>query len=385
MFVTILLITIAVITLWVISNARQWPHTVRERVSTSEFMSTPELVTASYPFVSILVPARNEQRVIEACLMSLLEQDYPNFEVICLDDRSEDHTADILDQLQARYPHLKRIYGKELPAGWIGKCHACHQLSLVAEGEYLLFTDADSIHERTMLRTMTATVLTEQASFLTGFPRVVTNHMFGWLILPLLFFVIVLHLPLRAVSRSQNPKFIAAHGAFLLFNREAYDAIGGHHTHRNAIVEDMSMAKAIKKSGRKALLVDITPYVACDMYEKPRDVWHGFSKNMFVGLGASTPLLFVLLTFYTMCYVFPIVAAIICFATGSFATGILWLMGYALTCLQKYVVDRRFSVSGWWFLLIPLSFIGMIGIALRSWYLFISKKGYTWKGRVYHR
>lgn len=379
MFVWMMLIVSALVTTWVIFNSMQWPKPLLSK------QPIDELAASTYPFVSILVPARNEERVIERCLVSLLEQDYPQFEVICLDDRSEDRTANILEELQQRFPHLKWLSGQPLPDNWIGKCHACYQLSQEARGEYLLFTDADTFHSPTMLKTMVRTVVKKRADFLTGFPRVETKHLLGWLILPLLFFVIVLHLPLRQVSRSQDPRFIAAHGAFLLFKREAYFAIGGHEMHKYAIVEDMEMAKAIKKTKRQAVLIDITSHVACDMYEHPRDVWHGFSKNMFIGLGASTPLLLVLLTCYSIVYVLPIIFAILHFAVGSLTVGLLWMCSYLLSCIQKYIVDRKFGTKGFWFLCLPASFVVMSCIAVRSWYLYISKKGYTWKGRVYTR
>jgi chlorobactene glucosyltransferase len=400
LFLLSLLSVHVLLTVWVMYNARQWPRAAHASTASSEephlhtttasseephLHTTTTVRATSLPFVSILVPARNEQRGLERCLVSLLEQDYPYFEVICLDDRSEDLTPRILDQLQLRYPHLQRTYGAELPSGWIGKCHACHQLSQSAQGELYLFTDADTVHQANMLRSMVTTLHAQQAALLTGFPQVLTHHAMGWLILPLLFFVIVLHLPLRYVATSLNPRLIAAHGAFMLFRAEAYHAIGGHLAHRQAIVEDMEMAKAIKKTKRKAYLVDITPYVACDMYEKPRDVWQGFSKNMFLGLGASTVLLFGLLSFYTVVYVFPLFGSFAALSTQRITASVILFVCYLLSCLQKFIVDRRFGTRGAWFWFIPFSFIGLISIAMCSWYLYVTKQGYTWKGRVYRR
>ena len=103
------------------------------------------------PFISILVPARNEERLIQACIESLVLQEYDNFEVIVLNDNSTDKTGDILHTMSQQYSHLRIIKGKELPEGWVGKNYACHTLSLEAKGEYLLFTDADTIHNPDML------------------------------------------------------------------------------------------------------------------------------------------------------------------------------------------------------------------------------------------
>lgn len=370
MFSLSLVFLSVLLTGWIAYNVRGWPHASLED-------------PASYPFVSILVPARNEERGIRRCLESLLRQDYPHFEVLCLDDRSEDATRSILEELNQRYPQLKILQGGELPPAWAGKCHACHQLSEAASGDWLLFTDADTIHAPNMVRRMIATAQEQGASLLTGFPRVWSSHAFGWLIVPMLFFVIALHLPLRLVTGSADPRFMAAHGAFLLFRREDYFALGGHAAYPREIVEDMALARGIKRSGKRAVLTDITPYVTCDMYERPADVWNGFTKNLFLGLGRSTPLLALLLLFYSVCYIWPLVGIILYTATGTIFAAVCLLVCYLLMCMQKWIVDRAFGTRGAWFLLLPLSFLGLIFIALRSWYIDITNKGYAWKGRIY--
>jgi chlorobactene glucosyltransferase len=383
-FVTSLFVINAILWMWIAYNVNQWP-TATLFTQNNDNAQSIRNNHENAPFVSILVPARNEERGLERCLVSLLEQNYPHFEVICLDDRSTDATPQILERLQTQYPRLSYMTGAELPEGWIGKCHACHQLSQTAKGELLLFTDADTIHQPQMLFAMVNTLLSQNASLVTGFPKVLTTHTFGWLILPMLFFVIVLHLPLRLVTRTLDPRFIAAHGAFMLYRTTDYLAIGGHEAHRDAIVEDMAMAKAIKASKRKAYLVDITPYVACDMYEKPKEVWHGFSKNLFLGVGASTPLLLGLLCFYAFVYVFPLFLSIIAIGTSNYFVSFIAFTCYGWSIWQKYLIDRRFGTHGAWFWLLPISFIGLIAIACRSWFMYTFKKGYTWKGRVYHR
>jgi Glycosyltransferases, probably involved in cell wall biogenesis len=124
----------------------------------------------AFPSVSILVPARNEAHNIERCVTSLLEQDYPCFEVLVLNDHSTDNTGEILARLQCRDARLKVLNGKDLPHGWLGKAWACQQLSEAATGELLLFTDADTVHRPDAVRRAVATLLSTQSDMLTAVP-----------------------------------------------------------------------------------------------------------------------------------------------------------------------------------------------------------------------
>jgi hypothetical protein len=130
-------------------------------------------------------------------------------------------------------------------------------------------------------------------------------------------------------------------------------------------------------------LANITDYVACEMYEKATDLWSGFSKNIFLGVGQSSLLLGALLTFYCIFYILPLPLALLLGLTGSFEQAAGCLVLYVLGCLQKGIVDYKFKVRGFWFLLHPLSFIGLTFIAWQSWYIAVRKLGYEWKGRVY--
>ena len=127
-------------------------------------------VSSYYPKVSILVPARNEENNILGCVQSLLDQKYPHFEVLVLDDESTDKTLDILTQLSSKYADLKVVQGKPLPPGWMGKHWACHQLSEIADGEIILFTDADTLHHSLTLRESVSALLNQDADLLSVIP-----------------------------------------------------------------------------------------------------------------------------------------------------------------------------------------------------------------------
>ncbi len=371
-----LIFTVA-LTIGIICNLRFWPSLITiHRTEEDERLS---------PFVSVLIPARNESRNIRRCLSSLQAQSYKWIEIICLDDRSEDDTAEIIAQTASTDSRVKLMRGAELPVGWVGKSHACAQLAEAAKGDWLLFTDADTVHSPDAIQRAVITAMKRRADLLTGFPRILSNHALGYLVLPLMHFLIALHLPVFQVERSKKSMFMAAHGAFMLYRREAYEQIGGHGAlkHRNALVEDMTMAKATKEAGYLVSLVDISPIVACEMYDQPGQVWNGFAKNIYNGIGRSTSLLFTLFFFYFCLYVFPIVIFLILLSQGQLWLASLALGVVVLGMLQKALVDRKFQVNGLWFLGISISTCLLIAIGIRSWFLGITSRGYEWKGRIY--
>lgn len=168
------------------------------------------------PFISVLVPARNEQDNIGECIKSLLIQDYPDFEVIVLDDNSTDRTWEILEKLSLEYSRLRIIKGKPLPDGWFGKHWACHQLSQHANGEIFLFTDADTRHKPNSLRDGIAGMMGEKADLITAFPR---EEVISWgerMTVPLFPWFILSFLPLIVAYRTRSPAFSAAIGQFFV-------------------------------------------------------------------------------------------------------------------------------------------------------------------------
>ncbi|MFC1979680.1 glycosyltransferase family 2 protein [Chloroflexota bacterium] len=174
------------------------------------------------PFISILIPARDEKANIETCLLSLQKQDYPNFEIIVLDDNSSDNTANIVEQIAATDDRIRLIRGQPLAENWAGKPFACHQLAKEARGTWLLFVDADTIHAPHMLRGVLALALESNSALLSGFPRQIANSLPQKVAIPVLYFVILSWLPLWWLQRSKEPKPSLAIGQFLLFPTDEY-------------------------------------------------------------------------------------------------------------------------------------------------------------------
>jgi chlorobactene glucosyltransferase len=240
------------------------------------------------PRVSVLVPARNEARTITACVESLANQRYPNFEIIALDDQSCDGTGALLDELAARCPNVSVLHRSENPpAGWNGKSYACHRLSQQAAGDWLLFADADTVHAPTSIAQGMAQAAGLGADLLSAFPRQITKTWSERIVVSfILDFLPLVGLDLDALWRGTSGT-AAANGQYLLARAAAYHTVGGHEAVFDALVDDFALAKQFQSSGYKTALVDGTSLVSCRMYHSAREVWEGFSKNVLLVLSTS--------------------------------------------------------------------------------------------------
>lgn len=233
------------------------------------------------PFISILVPARNEAINIRACVESLLAQDYPDFEVLVLDDNSTDDTLTILNKIQKQDARLQILHGAALPFGWLGKHWACHQLAQAAHGEYLLFTDADTRHAPYMLRDSISALLYKNADLLTAFPH---EEMLTWgerFTVPILSFSTFCFFPILLAEKFQWSIFSVTIGQFMLFHRSAYEAIGGYEAIRAQPVDDVLLGRRLMQAGYRWQLMDGTCHITCRMYQNFSSALAGFTKNLF--------------------------------------------------------------------------------------------------------
>ena len=234
-----------------------------------------------YPFVSVLVPARNEEHNIGVCVSLLLAQDYPHFEVIILDDNSTDGTSRILEQLARSDNRLRVIRGAPLPEGWLGKHWACHQLYQAARGELFLFTDADTCHTPDMLQASVSALIAEHADLVTAFPR---QEMVTWgerLLVPIMCWGMFTFTPIRLVQKRHWALLAISIGQFMLFRRSGYELVGGFESVRTEAVDDVCMGRILITKGGEWRLLDGTRHVSYRMYHGFREAVRGFSKTIF--------------------------------------------------------------------------------------------------------
>ncbi len=233
------------------------------------------------PRVSILIPTRNEEETVAAAVRSLLAQDYPDFEVLVLDDNSTDGTEKQLAALAAEDPRLRVLKGAPLPEGWLGKHWACHQLAQAADGDLLLFTDADTRHRPETLRAAVAELLDRRADLLTAFVR---QEVVTWgerLIVSSAFWCLFTFLPIALAHRVRWPWLSLTNGQLMLFRRAAYEAVGGHTAVRTHPVDDIALGQRVKRAGLRWRIVDAGEFISCRMYPGFRAAVEGFTKNLF--------------------------------------------------------------------------------------------------------
>lgn len=242
-------------------------------------------VTNPPPLLSVLIPARNEELRLTPCLDSVTGNDYPNFEVLVLDDHSHDDTAGLIDRHAKGDSRIRRLTGQDLPGGWTGKAWACHQLSQAAKGDFLLFLDADTRLSGTALSSAVNVALEQRSDLLSLWPQQEAKTWSEILVIPFVHLFILFYLP--HWMRGRQAQLGAANGQFMLFRKAAYKKIGGHESVRGHMVEDIALARRLRQDGLKVLNLDGSDpgapeaLVRCRMYSRFAEVWEGFTKNLY--------------------------------------------------------------------------------------------------------
>ncbi|OIO96718.1 MAG: hypothetical protein AUK03_03490 [Anaerolineae bacterium CG2_30_64_16] len=337
------------------------------------------------PLVSVLVPARNEERNIGRCVCSLLAQDYPRLEVLVLDDDSGDGTAGIVEELGQGDKRLRLLRGQPLPPDWHGKAYACYQLARAARGEWLLFTDADTEHTPGSVSATVWMAQQEEADLLSLFPRFIASSWGERLMLPIIPFALLAGLPLPFVYRRRPPRAAIALGPFMLFSRRGYWQCGGHAAVQANIVDDLGLAFQLKAVGGRLILADGSDLVQTRMYHGFRELWRGISKSAFAALHYSWIGLVAALLGGGAAFLGPFLFLAIGLWRGK--TGRMWvelpLMQIGLIWVISLVVARRFRMSLGMAFLRPLTMALTLGVALHSAWCAHWGQGTLWKGRYY--
>lgn len=241
------------------------------------------------PRATVLVPIKDEAHQIRECLPSVLALDYPDLQIIAIDDRSVDGTAAILDDMAANNSRLQVIHipPGELPAGWVGKTNALHIGMRHATGEWLVFVDSDMHLAPDVLRATIALAEKRRFDLLSLLPRLINHTFWERLIVPLGAAATSAMFLLQMSNYNELPKIAFANGQFLLIRRSAYDAIGGHASVRDQLSEDIGIARALKRRGFRPRLAIGSDFVATRMYNSFTSVMNGWSRNFFGGSGGQ--------------------------------------------------------------------------------------------------
>src|SRR5271157_1884587 len=344
------------------------------------------------PLVSVCVPARNEERNIQRCCEALLEQTYPNLEILVIDDRSTDGTPQVLTSLAAENTLLRILAGEELPAGWAGKPHALSQAARQARGEWFCFVDADTFIAPQGLASAFATAQAQQADLFTMMTEQELGSFWEKVILPLVFTGLSVGFVPRKVNDPAKADAIA-NGQFILIKRSVYEAVGGHAAIRDSIVEDKDLAGLVKQAGYRLVMADGRAVSRTRMYTTLPEMWEGWTKNIFLGLKGSAGLLilgaFGAFVSLWAALLLPLwfAAGLALWAAGRGVGGLLIALEAAVLggylVYQRARVCRQIHISSWYALTVPLGAAVFAGMMAASAWKVLSGQGVTWKGRKY--
>lgn len=341
------------------------------------------------PLISICIPARNEEGNIRRCVDAALSQDYPNCEVIVVDDRSTDTTGAIL---QAFGSQIILIEGGELPDGWAGKPHALFQAAAAARGTWLCFVDADTTLHPNAISACYAKAVETKADLFTVMTRQVLGSFWERVVMPLVMTALSVGFSPRKVNDSARRDAIA-NGQFILIRRITYDAVGGHEKIRDQIVEDKALSEQVKWNGHRLVVADGMQVVSTRMYTSLSSMWEGWTKNIYLGL-RDRPALMLLGVFGALLALlaalflplWPFIGLLYYVFQGEpLGLGImleaLIIFGYLI--FMRIKVARAMDIPTWYAWTTPVGAGIFAAMMLTSAFKVISGRGVTWKGRRY--
>jgi chlorobactene glucosyltransferase len=349
------------------------------------------------PFVSIIVAARNEEDNLRRCITSLLEQDYPYYDILVVDDDSTDGTARILDELAHMHPDAVRLHTLHLhalPDGWAGKPHALHAGVQQAHGDLLLFTDADTWHAPQALQ---AAVARAQERHLDLLSLGTTQELPGFwerVMMPLAFLGISMQYPLSQVNDPRSPVALA-NGQYILLRRAVYDQLGGYARPdlRATLVDDRDLAVLVKRYGYALELADGRGLVHVRMYRSLHAIWRGWRKNVYLGSRGGLPFMLLQLLGLPMVTILPFLLPLwlwlVRLVTDRGKSGrrgeslVISLLELGPLVTYRRWLDRELGVPWYVLLTHPLAGGLFACILAQSTWRFLTGKGVDWRGRWY--
>jgi len=355
-------------------------------------------LSKSLPKVSVIIPTRNESKRITPCIESMKAQTYPNLEILIVDD-STDNTIDIIKSIVKNDKRFRIIKEEKLRDGWVGKPHAMQQGSREAKGEWLLFIDADTVHDPEIITSAVKHAVKKKLDMLSVLSELICKSFWEKVIQPIPTGLLIFISPLGKVNDPKSKNAFAL-GPFILIKHFVFDKIGGYEKIRGKIADDVEMAKLLKESGFKIGLARAHEMMKLRMYETFGGIWEGWSKNIFMGLvqkrgiqSKGKQLLILLIGLFVVfsMVVFPFISVIFSLLVVFLLKLSFWwfiigssLIVWLISILIQSFVHKKYCIGNPAFS--PLYFIGGIvtmGIFLNSAVKTLSGKGVRWKDRVY--
>ncbi len=332
--------------------------------------------------ISVIVPARNEEAVIAACIESLIQQQ-EIAEIVVVNDQSADKTAEIVRALAAKYSRVNMIEVAELPAGWVGKNYAVWLGACQAKGAWLLFTDADAVHENHAAASAMAIAREREAALVSFSPEQVMETWYEKALIPYVYCRLAKKFSYEQVNDPAKTA-AAANGQFLLIRRDAYEAVGGHAGIAGEVLEDVALAKKVKAAGYRIWFGSGKGIVRVRMYRSFRAMWAGWRKNLYQLMGGSGESV----TQEIVAALAPVIAVIAATSTvwGFTESAVRGFATLAVGILIIYVAyDGELKHSGFTSRLVWYGIRGrtLYAVVLAASYRSHVRGKLEWKGRTY--
>jgi chlorobactene glucosyltransferase len=368
-YASVVLVVAAALLCLALWNALAWPRVGGAKAADG----TPP------PPVSVLIPARDEEENIAACLAAVLAQSTAVGEVLVYDDHSRDLTADIVEAYARRDARVRLVAPSPLPDGWCGKTFACARLAEEARGRWMLFLDADARLGAGAASLIVGEAEARGVSLLSCWPRLETRGFWEGALMPLLNFVVFTLYPAPLALRRGDPSLGLAHGSCVLARSDDYARVGGHAAVRGELFEDVRLAQAWRAGGLKSLCLDGRSVVSVRMYRSLAGIWRGFEKNFFPAFRSARSFWAFLALHFS---VFLLPFALLPFAAT--AAGGAWLFA-AAACVYatRIALALRFRHPWWSAPLHPLAETVLLALGVSSWLRCKTGRGVEWKGRRY--
>ena len=383
------------VALLVLSSLIAFTWLMRHRRITLTFRDDPILKpglwrSRSRPMVSILVPARNEEANIRDCLLRALQLNYQPKEIIVVDDRSEDRTAQIVAELARDHPEISLVRVGSLPEGWTGKTHALWEGFQRARGDWLLFIDADTRHHPDNLDV--ALGFAEQGAYdlVSLLPGLECGSFWEQLLQPVLGGALMIRFSIKKINNPDS-SLAFANGQYILMRRGPYQAVGGHERVRSELLEDIAIAKVLKAARYRIATAYAPDLSTTRMYSTFGEITRGWARIFYYGFGKS---LAAVLLGFVLIVVFSIMPFVVAFSSAwrifsGHGSGLMWAL-FAVsfgTCLAIYAaLWRIFELtrsSRLFIPLYPLAALISAYVMLKAFFLPFSRKGVTWRGTTY--
>lgn len=366
---------------------------VHNRLHLTELPAEDNMEDDQHPKISVCIPARNEEDTIPILLKSVVCQNYPDFEVLILDDQSEDKTPVIINTFKKNYPDLIiPLKGSDRPKGWLGKSWACQQLGKKADGRILLFLDADTILQPGMLLSVSAAFSKHNTDMITVWPHQVFKTWWEKTVMPIVYYTLLTLLPTYYAFR--KPKFMpqsiysrvsslfsAANGQCIAFKWEAYDLIGGHTSVKSEIVEDVKLAKHINEAGFTMRMYTGLNSIKCRMYNNQFQMFQGFRKNFFAGFNYKLSLF----TFSSLLHFTVFTLPFITLPVSLIMNNRIWIelsvSVISVILLQRLIIALWQRWNPFYAFTHPIGVVWFQVLALTTLFDYFTKRKVKWKER----